>query len=462
MRLMDLEFNCYHFYARKTQFNNEESSLWKEFEPHLQSAVDKIGGIRNISQETIVNPTPRHGFFVPIATSQRGQSEFIEIDGYHRKLISGVYLDVYIIQERVAVEAEIQSLETLRETTADLVSKLPQNPESSIRYAAESFCYFSELEQIDEQPGEIFEELLKTKDYGHVELSHCFYAIILGENRADAVILSKNYAGQEAKNNASKMLDVLLQEYFLSFAKIVNEVISIDEVGASSTRENLTVYLYELAEKPPKTLSAIEKANRKLSQLRAELAGQIQTIESHLHTILINIRNAEKILDNSLLEEKKEELHKIMVKPLDSKSEQIQSNLGYLKITAEISKIKAEEIANLSTLQAGIWGRKITLLFGFLSVLGLLQVFPENQSPADFWNKAGILVVLASLMILVIFGREFLGNIFKTTKEETRTPKEKESIKYNSKPALAPMSAKTETKRDETAKTAKDETTENK
>ncbi len=134
-------------------------------------------------------------------------------------------------------------------------------------------------------------------------------------------------------------------------------------------------------------MSEIENANRDLTKYRVDLAEKIKITENHLHTIEINIGNAERILDNPLLQPKKDDLRKMLIKPLASQAEQIKADITYLKIDEEKAKIIGEEIANLSNLQAGIYGRKLAWLFGLLTLIGAFQLFPEFQNWGNSLGK---------------------------------------------------------------------------
>jgi hypothetical protein len=198
-----------------------------------------------------------------------------------------------------------------------------------------------------------------TNYFTQIELRHSFFAINIQESRAEAVIISKTFEAGEAKDKASKLFDVLLQEYFLSFAKVVNEVESIGRLNVLSSRKRLADYIHFLNQHHLATLAEIEKANQTLSRYRAELAEKTQKVETHLHTIAVNVGNTERLLDNPLWREKREELHPVLVEPLQYKIEQLKADLTYARISEDIGRIKGEEIANDTNLKSASYGLKL-------------------------------------------------------------------------------------------------------
>lgn len=423
MKLNDLELNRYSFFARTTQLDDEDE-LWGQFKPRLESAVKSVGGWENTSQKNLTRPAARQGYFVPIATSKQGDSEFVFHDGFHRKLISGIFLDAYVLQERIGLEERISSFDRLSAAAEQLKAQLPRHAETVSQFPTECFCHFTELEESFGEPHKIFKTLLGTDDFTQTEFRHAFFAITLQDDVAKAAIIAKTFEGRGGKDQASKMVDLLLQEYFLSFAKVVHEIDAIDQLNAVSSRKNLNDYLRSLNERQPATLSEIEKANQTLSRHRAELAEKLQTIEAHQQTIAVNITNAERILDNLLWREKKGELHPILIGPLKYRVEQIKVNLTYLRISEDMARIKGEEIANESNLKAAGYGRKLAWIFGSLSLIGALQLFPAFINWSDNFVKALVLGCVIFIPIWIAFAEDIRTYFFKGGHEEFEPPED--------------------------------------
>jgi len=254
-------------------------------------------------------------------------------------------------------------------------------------------------------------------------LDFAHFAIDFAGEKATAAIISKNFAGAEAKKKATKLFDELLREYFLSFAKITFEAKNINALNAKLARRTLLEYLDWFEKNQPRSLREIESANRDLTRYRVDLAEKVKAVEVHLHTMEINIGNAGKILDNPLLRQKKEDLQVMLVKPLELRAEQVRADLGYLKIDEEKARIIGEEIANLSNLQAGIWGRKLAWLFGLLSLIGVLQLFSAFQNWGNHWAKIAILALIILTPILILSGRDIKNRLFNTSKAKFRPTK---------------------------------------
>ena len=427
MKLQDLALSRYRFCARTT-LKDDEGFLWDKFKSHLVETVGQIGGLENTSQKAINPQTSRSGYFVPVITSQdnsvkKGESGVVFHNGFYRILISGIFLDVYVLQEWVGVAEQFTDLSRLSDAAEKLNSQIRNYAKIESELPAECFCHFTELPQPDSRAGEVLSTLLETENFSEVELDFAHLAVVFANDRAAAVVISKNFASAEAKQMATKLFDELLREYFLSFAKIAFEAQNINSLNAKSARRILSEYLDWLEKHRPHALRQIESANRDLTRYRVDLAEKVKTVEAHLHTMEINIGNAEKILDNPLLRQRKDELRRTLIKPLEIRAEQIKADLGYLKIDEEKARIFGEEIANLSNLQAGIWGRKLAWLFGLLSLVGVLQLFSAFQDWGNHRAKIAILAAVILAPVLILFGRDIKGRLFNRSRDEFRPTK---------------------------------------
>ncbi len=448
MKLQDLALSRYRFCARKT-LKDDEESLWKKFESLLVETVKNIGGLENTSQKSIERKTPKSGYFVPIITSKESsqkddESGVVFYNEFYRTLISGIFLDVYVLQEWIGLAKEFTSVSQLPTTAEKLKKQILEYAKIESELPAECFCYFTEFPESATDTKEIFSTLLETENFSAIELDYAHFAIDLADEKAVAVIISKNFAEAEAKKKATKLFDELLREYFLSYAKIAFETKNIKSLNAKSARQILVQYLDWFEKNQPKSLSEIENATRDLTRYRVDLAEKVKAIEVHLHTIEINIGNAEKILDNPLLRQKKDDLRRMLIKPLALQAEQIKVDLTYLNIDEEKAKIIGEEIANLSNLQAGIYGRKLAWLFGLLTLIGALQLFPEFQTWQNLWAKIAILAAIIFTPILILFGRDIKDRIFNTSKDKFQPIENKKIARQKTKGELPPMSAQDE------------------
>lgn len=415
MKLEDLALTRYRFCARNTLLD-DETTLTDEFEKLLFESVQEIGGKENTSEKTsqklINRKAAKIGHFVPIIVSKNDKgSDIVFFNEFHRTLISGIYLDVYTLQNSVGVAGELTDIFQISTKVETLKKQIGNHSETPL--PAECFCYFTEFPESNTETEEILSTLLKTENFSAVEFDYAHFAIDFTERKAVAVIISKNFAEPEAKKKATKLYDELLREYFLSYAKVVFETDNIKRLDAKFARQTLLLYLAWIEKNPPISLSEIESANRELTKYRVDLAEKVKAVEVHLHTIEINIGNAEKVLDNPLLRQKKDDLRRILINPLQLQAEQIKVDSTYLTIYEEKARIIGEEIANLSNLQAGTWGRKLAWLFGSLTLIGALQLFPEFYKELLLWARILILATIIFIPILILFGRDIKHKIEK-------------------------------------------------
>lgn len=424
MNIKDIELTRYRSFASYT-LSQKKTELWSGFAKILELSatflsVGETKGLDNTVEKEIKKKPHKKGKFVRILKSGTPEDSYIKFSDFERRILAGTFLDCYLLNESVYKKNEPQSLKDIAQ---ELVGKLPVHPQLPAKLPADCFCYFVESAQPDLDKDEIFAQLL-SKKYKETDLDHSYFAISLEDKQAVAVIIPKGVAKTTAHSSATQLFGEVIQEYFLAFAKVANESAAIGILKSVETRTILTDFLDWLEKHPPKTLSEIEYANRELAKYRADLAANIVDAESHIHTIEINIRNAEDVLNYNILKEKKKELAEILIKPLQHQLEQIKANLDYLKLYDNKAKINVEEITNLSNLQAGIYGRKLAWFFGLLTLIGTLQLFKNftdwislEQLNWGGWEvtliKILILAVIILLPCLVIFRidiKEFLSS----------------------------------------------------
>lgn len=468
MELTDLVLNRYRYFLRKPIIDDEEierkldeTKLRELFTDRLIESLTEMGAWNESDQKKnesdrkeLLKPEWNQGYFVPIEITPIISKDTPPSEIIFTKLISGIFLDVYSIQEWVAISGKIP-LDTSKDSTfEELKTKAKTLNEYPKTYSkikselkTECNCFFTEF---GEDPN--FEKRGRSKKEAHnlsealinktvftllktnnpsleenpsvIDLGHSYFSAVFTKDKSDAVIdaviISKNYADSEAKDKASKIFDEIMREYFLSFSKVINEFEGIEKSKIREIREALLSELEDFERIPPKTLSQIEKANLNINKHRANLAKANKQIEAHLHTIELNMGNAERILENDLLKNQKDELYKLLLKPLQYKIDQEKVNLAYYNNSKERAAIIGEEIATAANLQSAIWERKLACLFGVLSIIGALQLFPEFQtfSLADektgptFWWRVGIIAIFIITTILILFGSHIKTRLF--------------------------------------------------
>jgi len=123
MNTQDLALSRYRFCARKT-LKDDEEFLWKKFKNLLHETVGKIGGLENTSQKSIERKTSQIGYFVPVITSHENSknddSGIVFYNGFYRTLISGIFLDVYVLQEWIGLAEPFTDVSRLSTTVEKL------------------------------------------------------------------------------------------------------------------------------------------------------------------------------------------------------------------------------------------------------------------------------------------------------------------------------------------------------
>ena len=413
MKLKDIEITRYSSFANHTVSQNQEI-LWQKFADVLKTSVKtlskdgKSDGFENTIEKKLTKRFAKKGYFIRIIKSGTNENSYIKFDDFERKLESGIFLDVYLLNESVykkgEPEMDLNNLKGLLPKHTQIESKLP----------TDCYCYFVESKKPEADKKEIFTKLLDWdfEEQFEVDLGHSFFAINLLDENAVAVVIPRDIEKTPKHDSATKLYGEILQEYFLSYAKVAHEIASIKKLKAKEAGEVLICFLGWLEERPrTKTLSQIEYANHQLSTYRADLAVKINRIEIHIHTIEINMGNAVKVLNYEILKTKKDELNQVLIKPLQYELDQIKTDLSYLKLYDEKAKIQGEEITNLSNLQAGIYGRKLAYYFGFLSLIGILQFFKGVENWQDT-TKILIFVAIILIPVLILFGRDIINLLF--------------------------------------------------
>lgn len=434
MKLNDIEITRFCSYASQTLLQ-DQTNLRERFTDILETSITylsdgKSDGFANTEEGKIEKKIGKEGHFVRILKSKGKTDSYVKFDDFERKLAAGIYLDAYLLKEsvykKVKPGTDANKLIGIANQLKDLLPK--HNQESKL--PADCFCYFVESEQPEADKNEIFEKLLNSI-FVEVDLEHSYFAANLQGEQAVAVIIPKDAVKTQKHTLATRLYGEVLQEYFLSYAKVANETASIKSLKAKETRTILINFLDWLEIDPPKTLSQIEYANHNLSTYRSKLADKIITIETHIHTIEINIRNADDVLNHNLWKHKKNELNEILIKPLQHKIEQAKADLAYLKLYDDKAKIQGEEIANLSNLQVSIYGRKLAWFFGLLTLIGAFQLFKGFTDWDDTTAKIlilGAIIIIPCWILFVndikdyIYGiNEFKSPSSETTQTEVKT-----------------------------------------
>lgn len=447
--LKDVSINEYRFYLLEEAKDTQEQINKKEklFLEILDSEVKKLGGWDNTRQKNKPTTFREKGrdLLLAITKSEDGSDWIKDSQSkFARKIISRSLLDICYLQSAVA-KLRITALEDLENTVKELVAldfiegednKSLINCSLSVEFPAAELrnkeknknsdlilrdscarnfigtCIFIELETetANVPKREIFEQAFaglgyKDTQFNEIDFPFAGLAILEDIYHLVWVIIANDVT------SATEISDIFLPNYFLSIAKIINEDFAVkdDLEQAKSKRNDLENFINTNLSISVPTLDGMEKTVKQLSDLRTELAVRISYIQPHLLTIKINIGNAEKLLDRSVLFDKhKETLASLLIRPLKLKQEQIETDLSYLDVTMIRSNFISEKYKDITQIRTSVWSRRITVLFGLLALLGVLQLFPEFQTlqVTDFCKfliRVIILILLAILFVIIAF-----------------------------------------------------------
>ncbi|MBS1796073.1 MAG: hypothetical protein JSS81_19635 [Acidobacteria bacterium] len=473
MSLKDIELKRYRNFLRKESDSDaeKEEKLWREFKTVLENSVRFLDpsqseineALKNTIEKKIERKGAKKNKFVRILKSGKRslsgdsgtkENAYVKFDGYERTLLAGIWLDAYLLNE--SVYQKINNGTSLKDTAEKLKTLLPTHKYLPNKFPVDGFCYFVESENPENDKNEIFADLLGD-NYREIDLHHSFLAVNLDDDRPTVVIVPNDKEIPQLHHSSSKLFGEVIQEYFLSFAKVVNETELTKRTKNGENFKNLKKCLDRINENPPKSLGQIEKENRELTNNRTNFAEDIFKIERNIHTADINIYNAEDFLNHSLLRSEKEKLAAVLVRPLKHKLEQARADLAYLKLIEEKAKINAEEISNLSNLQAGIYARKLAWFFGILTLIGTLQLFKNFTEWTSFeqlnwigWEvvllKTAILIGVVLTAGLIIFKKDFIEfrGLSKDKIPQTKTASPDKQTVPGSPAGLNPAAARTE------------------
>ena len=422
MRITDIELTRYRsFLAHMLSADKREDECWREFREILKTSAgylrtdedpqsekaSEIPGLENTVERELKRKDSQKRKINRILKSGTETSSYIGIGDIERRLYAASYLDVYLLNESVYKNCG----QSLAKVAEELKDELPQYSKCGTCLPVDSFSFFVETRAVETNKSKIFEELLD-RQYVELDLEFAYLAVRLDHHEVSTVIVPKG--NKKSKNHAlaSYLFNELMQEYFLSVAKIANERNLIKEIDPEVSRDDLLQLIAWLNERPLQTIAQIEYANRTLSTYRAVLGENITEIKRHEHTIDLNIGNAAGLTDYAIWSNHKEELTEKLIAPLRHESDQIKANLRYLELFAKLAEIKLAEIGNLSNLQAGIYGRKLAMYFGFLALIGVFQLFKQFMDWDDTGGKILILGAVIVLPFWALFARDIKDYFF--------------------------------------------------
>ena len=446
MKVKDISLNYFRFYLNEKDGDKKVELEEKDklFRVVLNSAVKEIGDWAKTRQQNEPNDLRKKGVNLLLASSFESSQTGYWVKGeesFYRKVIARSRLDVFILQTGVLKQAVSEDSELEHE-----IKKLPKftPPENKHSLKSVCQCVFLELEnyQNTDSLDTVFANVFKGLGYENPfsrKIDLGFGCVAILENNSEAIwaVVPSNAT---SVNKASTFVNDILYQYFLAFSKVMSETITVqkDLDNAKNFKYQLADYLKTNLSKTPKSLFAMEKAEEKLADLRIGLAVEMARARRHINTININVGNVEKLLESAYLIGKKEELDKLLLNPLRLVREQIEADLSYCEIDLEKGNLINEKLEDITQIRLAQWSRKATLFFGFLSAIGILQLFPiefgENANLEftfswkaffykPFWVKFALITGLIVVFLIIAFRDEILGLFSRGNKPEADNQK---------------------------------------
>lgn len=332
-----------------------------------------------------------------------------------RKFIARSLYDVYSLQTSIGRGGEFTVAEIAR-----VIKELPSFEPAGRDGLLPGRCATVLLELVEEIEHYALEEIFRAAFQGLGYEQPRFRELDLGYARAAVLKSSENLAdavwavvpaSAVRLNRASELVDDVLPEYFLSWAKIAHEreAAAHDTAAAKEVQAALQKFLgeQELEQKVPGSLQRMEEASEQLANFRTALATAVARGRRHLHTMGLNIGNAERLLEDSLLHTRQEELRGLLVKPLELPRLQLEADLSYYEIELTKGQMVNEKLKDITQIRNAVWGRLLTALFGLLSLLGILQLFPDFAGLQKRWK----IPFLAGLGLFIFLGLAFFPKI---------------------------------------------------
>jgi len=407
-QVKDISLNTYRFYLSEVDGDAESELKTKEtlFRRILNGAVTEIGGWNNTTQQAEPQLIRERGTTLLIANS-KDPFWIIDQNNIARKIISRSLLDVYSLQMAIGAEGLID-VGAISEAIKNLPKFEPQVFEKKDDFSLKTDCrcIFIELVESIEKYSlkEIFDNAFKGIGVGkplyrEIDLGYANVAILESRTSAVWVIVPVR---KEDVDKAGSLTDDLLPEYFLALAKVENEnqLAMKDLAKAKKSKAYLSHFLDNDLNELPASLNGMEDASEALADLRANLAVEMTRTRRHLLTIGINISNVERLLESSLLFREKDELKRLLIVPLRLRQEQIVADLSYCEIDLTRGISTNEKLADITQIWSSIWSRRSTIMFGLLSLLGILQLFPEFASGIPWYWRIAILAAVAIVFIV--------------------------------------------------------------
>jgi len=410
MNLKDVSISKTEFFLRKTEGsgNDLKKLFWEDFKRIVAAMEAEVRGKTHdqTDYESLEEPPAQRGKIVPIISSPWVEGT----DKKLRRFISRVFLDVFSLQIFLC-EPGNTDIDDLKSVTANLRSNIDEindrvylvgTAELENRLTTDCICYWVEFaapRMLSTRGDDVFEQVLGASGFKKIEMSFATIGFIDRDDELVFCILVRDV------DKSTLLFNNLLAEYFLSWSKVINEEAVLKQALVENERESLNKFLGEGKHNERLSLDQLEEVNMELSDKRTAFAEKLLDVEFHLRTMEINISNAEKLFNKSLFSEQKDELTKLLIKPLRLVAEQTNAYISYYKILLEKSRITGEKIANDANLKAASYGRRLTFMFGLFSLIGILQLFSSFQQINDT-DKVIILSAVILVFVIVAFRGE--------------------------------------------------------
>lgn len=366
---------------------------WKEFVSTLEDSVKWAGGWKKSSVEKRLE----------CPSSRTSSSRLACIDGENKEsnetwsLESRTMQDTFYIQTGRSKRGENSLTDVGELITAKWEPKNRGNT-----FLGEAVCLWLEVERLDSAEAEkLSRELLETwsgEENWRVEAVKLKYGFLILPETGQAVCVMLVWQNEAANISASYLLHWILPQLWTALLKkpilmqmfddirpIINELEIKLQEQVNQTRIN------------PHHIEFLEQTTETLSDLQVELASYLGEGEDYLHTLKVNVENIEKLLEDEIWKEKKQQLSLLVLFPLQQMDEQFETDMRYAKIEQTRADQVLQSITLLVQVRSAKWERLLTILFGLLALFGAAEMFPEIVGKNDgegiswYWRLAIIL-----------------------------------------------------------------------
>lgn len=396
----DLALYHWHFFFRWRGENPDENEqqFWHRFTaPFLDEAVNAFGG-----WEKSTVPKPLVSPEKPDLTVRLANISWREEGDTARALEARTLLDSFYLRTAL----EMMGANTLAHVAALRAKAWQPKKIDSKALLGEAFCFWLELappkpalpadadrlsdeQQQHEHAERLAAELLRVRAGAgqkqvRVEAVRLdFGYLVWPEDSGEAVCVVLVRDENAARSRASYFVYHLRPSIWLARLKLSHLERAFLPHGKAMRplQKGLQDEVDEMLRQARFDLNTTENASEQISLLQMRLAGHVGAGQNCLATLRTNIENVERVLQDAMFQEQREQLAQLLLAPLQVTAAQFESDLGYAHIQRDRAAGVLQGMGVLTQVRAAKWERWITIMFGLLALFGIPQMFPELTDP---------------------------------------------------------------------------------